>query len=444
MPTISIRNTATLEVQIFIGETGVELAKNQETGRITFRLILRAFHYRNYRLYFFGQSLSLIGTWMQHTATAWLVYRLTGSALLLGVTGFAGQIPSFLLTPVAGVFADRLERRSLLLFTQILAMLQALVLAALVLTDTTRVWHIVALSFMLGLVNALDVPVRHSFVVDIVDNREDLGNAIAINSSMFHGSRLIGPAAAGILISHFGEGICFLLNALSFLAVIFALAAMRIKSRKKRPAANPVFRELRDGLDYAFASAPIKYILLLTGLVGLLGMSYTVLMPVFARDILGGGAQTLGFLMASSGLGAFAGTIFLAARREAEGLERVIYGAAILFFGGLVALSMSRILWFSVMCLLIAGFGIVVQVAACNTVLQTIVDEDKRGRIMSLFNMAFLGMAPFGSLLAGGVANGIGVSATLLLCAVIYLAGSLRIIGKLRLPKASSSPPGEE
>jgi MFS family permease len=426
------------------GETGVELAKNLEIGRMTFRLILRAFQYRNYRLYFFGQTLSLTGTWMQYTAASWLVYRLTGSALLLGLTGFAGQIPSLLLTPVAGVFADRLERRSLLLFTQVLAMVQALVLAALVLTGTVRVWHIVGLSFILGLVNALDVPVRHSFVVDIVDNREDLGNAIALNSSMFHGTRLVGPALAGILISHYGEGSCFLLNALSFLAVIIALAAMRIKYRKRRSAANPVFRELLDGLEYAVASGPIKYILLLTGLVGLVGMSYTVLMPVFARVILGGGPETLGFLMASSGLGAFAGTIFLAARREAAGLERVIYGAAILFFAGLVALSLSRILWFSVICLLVAGFGIVVQVAACNTVLQIIVDEDKRGRIMSLFNMAFLGMAPFGSIIAGGVANGIGVPATLLLCSVVYLAGSLRLIGKLRLPTVAPASMDEE
>ena len=415
----------------------MELAKNLETGRMTCRLILRAFQYRNYRLYFVGQSLSLLGTWMQHTATSWLVYRLTGSALLLGITGFAGQFPSFLLTPVAGVFADRLDRRRILLITQVLAMVQALVLAALVLTDTARIWHIIALSFILGLVNAFDVPVRHSFVVDMVDNREDLGNAIALNSSMFHGARLVGPAVAGILIGHFGEGICFLLNALSFFAVIIALAAMRIKSKERRPAGKPVFRELREGLDYAFASAPIKYVLLLVGLVSLLGMPYTVLMPVFASDILGGGPQTLGFLMASSGLGAFAGTIFLAARRDGAGLERVIHFAAILFFLGLVAFALSKTLWFSAICLLVAGFGIVVQVAAGNTILQTIVDEDKRGRIMSLFNMAFLGMAPFGSLLAGGIANGIGVPATLLLCALVCLAGSLRIAGKLRSQKVS-------
>ncbi|HET6421267.1 MAG TPA: MFS transporter [Geobacteraceae bacterium] len=414
------------------GAAQMELAKDLGEGRITLRLVLRAFRYRNYRLYFTGQGLSLFGTWMQHTAMSWLVYRLSGSALLLGLTGFAGQIPSFLLTPVAGVFADRVERRRLLLWTQVFAMLQATAMAALVITGEVRVWHIIALSFVLGTVNAFDIPARHSFVVDMVDNRDDIGNAIALNSSMFHGARLAGPAVAGLLIGSYGEGICFILNAVSFLAVIVALLAMKIRPREKRLPGSPVLRELFEGLDYAFASVPIKNVLLLVGLVSLAGMPYIVLMPVFARDILGGGPQTLGFLMASSGMGAFAGTLFLASRRNAQGLGKIVYGAAIIYFLGIVAFSLSKTLSLSMICLFAAGLGLVVQVASGNTILQTIVDEDKRGRVMSLFNMAFLGMAPFGNLLAGGMASGIGVPFTLLLCAVVCLAGSLRFAGKLK------------
>ncbi len=410
----------------------MDLAKNIGEGRITLRLVLRAFQYRNYRLYFTGQGFSMLGTWMQHTAMIWLVYRLSGSALLLGLTGFASQLPSFVLTPVAGVFADRLERRRLLIWTQILAMFQAVAMAALVFTGVARVWQIIVLSFVLGMVNAFDVPARHSLVVDMVDDRDDIGNAVALNSSMFHGARLAGPALAGILISAFGEGICFILNAVSFLAVIVALMLMKIRPREIKPSGSPVLRELCDGLDYAFASTSIKNVLLLVGLVSLVGMPYMVLMPVFARDILGGGPQTLGFLLTSSGAGAFAGTLFLASRRNTEGLGRIVHGAAILFFFGIVAFSLSKTLWFSMLSLFVAGFGVLVQVASGNTILQTIVDEDKRGRIMSLFNMAFLGMAPFGNLIAGGMASGIGVPSTLLLCAVVCLAGSLRFAGKLR------------
>lgn len=410
----------------------MDLAKNIGEGRITLRLVLRAFQYRNYRLYFTGQGFSMLGTWMQHTAMIWLVYRLSGSALLLGLTGFASQLPSFVLTPVAGVFADRLERRRLLIWTQILAMFQAVAMAALVFTGVARVWQIIVLSFVLGMVNAFDVPARHSLVVDMVDDRDDIGNAVALNSSMFHGARLAGPALAGILISAFGEGICFILNAVSFLAVIVALMLMKIRPREIKPSGSPVLRELCDGLDYAFASTSIKNVLLLVGLVSLVGMPYMVLMPVFARDILGGGPQTLGFLLTSSGAGAFAGTLFLASRRNTEGLGRIVHGATILFFFGIVAFSLSKTLWFSMLSLFVAGFGVLVQVASGNTILQTIVDEDKRGRIMSLFNMAFLGMAPFGNLIAGGMASGIGVPSTLLLCAVVCLAGSLRFAGKLR------------
>jgi MFS family permease len=418
---------------IFPGAIEMELAKNLGAGKVNMQLLLRAFRYRNYRLYFAGQGFSLLGTWMQTTALSWLVYRMTGSAMLLGVTGFVSQLPALLFTPFGGVLADRLDRRRLLLWTQVLAMFQATALAALVLAGVIAVWHIIALSFMLGLVNAFDVPARHSFLAEMIEDREDIGNAVALNSTMFHGSRLVGPALAGVLISAFGEGVCFAVNALSYLAVIAALAAMKIKSVERRHSGNAVRSELGEGLKYALASAPIRNVLLLVGLVSLAGMPYIVLMPVIARDILGGGPGTLGLLMATSGFGAFAGTIFLASRRDTAAFGKVIYGAVILFFAGIFAFAMSRSLWFSLLCLFVAGFGIVSQVAAGNAILQTIVDEDKRGRIMSLFNLAFLGMAPFGNLIAGGLASGIGVPATLIVCSVVCLAGSLRFAGRLRL-----------
>jgi MFS family permease len=421
----------------------MELSKNIARGGTSVRLVLRAFQYRNYRLYFAGQSLSLTGTWIQHTAMSWLVYRLTGSVLLLGIVMFAGQIPSFLMAPVAGVFADRWSRRNLLIWTQILAMLQAFVIAALVLTETVRIWHIMTLSVCLGLVNSFDIPARHSFVVDMIDNRDDLGNAIALNSSMFHGARLLGPAVAGFLIGAFGEGVCFLLNGASYLAVIAALAAMRIKSRRVKISGKTVLKDLCEGVDYAFSYPAIRSVLLLIGLISLLGMPYMVLMPAFARDILQGGPQTLGLLLASSGVGAFAGTVFLASRKDANGLGKVIFSSAILFAVGLAAFSMSRTLWFSLLFLVLAGFGIVVQVASGNTIVQTIVEEDKRGRTMSLFNMAFMGMAPFGSLLAGAMASRFGVPQTLMLCAVLCLAGSLVLAGKLRMQKEYVFPPDQ-
>ncbi len=418
----------------------MELSKNVARVDTSVHLILRAFHHRNYRLYFAGQSLSLVGTWMQHTAMSWLVYRLTGSVLLLGIVGFAGQIPSFLLAPVAGVLADRWNRRNLMICTQILAMLQAVVIAALTLTGSVQIWQIMALSVFLGLVNAFDIPVRHSFVVDMVA-RDDLGNAIALNSSMFHGARLVGPAIAGFFISAFGEGACFLLNGASFLAVIVALAAMRIKQRNSKTSEAPILKDLCEGVNYAFSYPAIRSVLFLIGLISLVGMPYMVLMPAFAKDILHGGPQTLGLLLTSSGVGAFAGTVFLASRRNANGLGKVIYLSAFLFAASMAAFSFSRTLWVSLPCLFFAGFGIVTQVASGNTIIQTIVEEDKRGRLMSLFNMAFMGMAPFGSLLAGTMAREIGVPYTLILCAALCLAGSLVIAGKLRLQNEFAFPP---
>ena len=395
--------------------------------------VLRALHHRNYRLFFGGQSISLMGTWMQRIAMSWLVYRLTNSAFLLGVIGFTGQIPTFLLTPIAGVLADRLNRHHILLVTQTLAMIQALILALLVLTGTIAVWHIVSLSIFLGFVDAFDIPARQSFVVEMIENREDLGNAIALNSSMVHSARLIGPSVAGILIAVIGEGMCFLLNGISYLAVIVSLLAMKIKSTKKETRRTHILKGVKEGFSYAFGFIPIRSVLLLTALVSLMGMSYEVLMPIFARDILHGDSHTLGFLMGGSGVGALAGVIYLASRRSVLGLEKWNALATSIFGAGLIAFSLSRFFWFSLFLMLLTGFGIMVQHTSSSTVLQTVVDEDKRGRVMSLYAVAFRGMMPFGSLLAGSLAIKIGASNTVMIGGVSCILGSLMFARKLSL-----------
>lgn len=389
------------------------------------RHLLRALRSRNYRLFLAGQGVSLVGTWMQYVAMSWLVYRLTGSALLLGVVGFTSQIPTLFISPVAGVLADRWDRRRLLLATQSLAMLQAALLALVVLTGVVQVWQIILLSLILGVVHAFDIPIRQSFVVEMVDQREDLGNAIALNSSLVNGARLLGPAIAGLLIASVGEGICFILNALSYLAVIVALAAMRIPpAANPRPARRPILHELREGFLYAYQFGPIRSILLLLALVSLMGMPYSVLVPVFAKDILHGGAHTFGFLMTAAGSGALVGTLYLASRHSVRGLGRVIVRATILFAVGIAAFALSGNFPLSLAALALAGFGAMTLVASCNTVLQTILDEDKRGRVMSFFTMAFIGVAPFGSLGAGAMAGILGPRDTLLLGGAGCLVGA--------------------
>ena len=395
------------------------------------RLIFRALSHRNYRLFFGGQSISLIGTWMQQIAMSWLVYRLTHSAFLLGVVGFTGRIPTFLFAPLAGVLVDRWSRHRLLVITQILSTIQALILAFLVLTGMITVWHIIFLSLFLGFVNAFDVPVRQSFVVDMVEKEEDLGNAIALNSSIGTSARLFGPSIAGILIATVGEGMCFLLNGLSFLAVIAALLAMKIPRRKREMQNRQVIQGLKEGFSYAFGFAPIRSLLLLLGLVSLMGMPYQVLMPIFAGKILHGGPHTLGFLMAASGCGALAGTIYLASRKSVLGLGRIIVISSSLFGIGLITFSLSRVFWLSFLLMLLTGSGMMVQMASTNTVLQTIVEEDKRGRVMSFYAMAFMGMVPFGSLLAGSLANNIGAPYTVMIGGIACIFGSVMFAKKL-------------
>ncbi len=359
----------------------------------------------------------------------WLVYRLTNSPFLLGMVGFFGQIPVFLFSPFAGVFADRHNRKKMLIVTQGLAMAQALILALLILTGHIQVWHIMVLSAMLGIINSFDMPIRQAFTVELIENREDLSNAIALNSSMVNAARLIGPSIAGILIASVGEGVCFLLNAISYIAVIVSLLAVDISRTVIKSKHRNIFLELKEGVSYAFNFSPIKIILVLSALI--MVIPYHVLMPIFARDIFHGGPQTLGFLVAMSGVGALAGAIYLAARKSVLGLGRIIALTAGLFGVCIIAFSLSRILWVSMLVLLLSGFMMMVQMASSNTVLQTIVEEDKRGRVMSFYTMSFMGVAPFGSLLAGSLATKIGAPNTLLLGGLCCIIGALIFAMKL-------------
>jgi MFS family permease len=395
------------------------------------KIIFRSLQYRNYRLFFGGQSISLIGTWMQRIALPWLVYRLSGSPFLLGVVGFAGQIPAFLLAPFAGVLIDRWNRHHILVATQILAMIQALALAFLFFIGAIEVWHIILLGIFLGVVNAFDMPARQSFVVEMVENREDLGNAIALNSSMVNSARLLGPSIAGALIATTGEGICFLLNGLSYLFVIVSLLMMKVTSRKVKNRDTQVLQGLKEGFSYAFGFTPVRSIILLLGLVSLMGMPYTLLMPIFAKEILHGSSHTFGFLMGASGIGALIGAFYLASRKSVLGLGKIIPLSAAIFGFGLIAFSLSHLFLLSLVLMLITGLGMIMQMASSNTILQTIVDDDKRGRVMSFYTMAFMGTAPFGSLLAGGLASSLGAPNTLIIGGISCVLGAIIFASKL-------------
>jgi MFS family permease len=399
--------------------------------RDRFKIVFRSLKYRNYRLFFSGQSISLIGTWMQRIAMPWLVYHMTGSALLLGVVGFAGQIPSFLLSPVAGVLTDRWSRYRVLLATQIISLIQAGLLAGLCLAGVIQIWEIVVLSIFLGCVNAFDVPARHSFVIDMVEKKEDLGNGIALNSLMFNGARLIGPSIAGVILATAGEGICFLLNAISYIFVIVSLLMMRLNLKESKRNETRILKELSEGLRYTFGFAPIKHLLILLSISSLMGMSYSVLMPVFAKEILHGGSHTYGFLMGAAGFGALLGALFLASRESVLKLGRIVPASAILFGAGLIGLSFSRIFPISLILMIFIGLGMMMQAAASNTILQTITDDDKRGRVMSFYTMAIMGTAPFGSLMAGGLAKVIGTPGTIFTGGLACIIGALFFLRKL-------------
>jgi MFS family permease len=398
----------------------------------SWKFALRALRSRNYRLFFTGQSMSLIGTWMTQIATSWLVYRLTGSAWLLGIVGFASRIPSFLLGPFAGVWVDRWNRHQTLVVTQILSMVQSFALAGLALARIITIREIIWLGLAQGIINAFDMPARQAFVIQMVEDRADLGNAIALNSSMVNLARLLGPSIAGVIIAAFGEGYCFLIDGFSYLAVIASLLAMSIATVQKRGAEKPVWQELKEGWNYVTQFVPIRSILLLLALISLVGMQYTVLMPIFAGQVLHGGPHTLGFLMGASGVGALCGAMFLATRKNVLGLGRVLPLAAAIFGIGLIALGLSRFLWLSLLVMLFVGGAMMTQMASSNTILQTIVHDDKRGRVMSFYSMAFLGMAPFGSLLAGALAHQIGAPRTVMISGTICIAGALWFASKLK------------
>ncbi|HOD13040.1 MAG TPA: MFS transporter [Candidatus Omnitrophota bacterium] len=404
------------------------------------RQTFRALANKNYRFFFIGQSISLVGTWMQQVAMSWLVYRLTGSALWLGLIGFLGQAPAFFLTPFAGVLADRYKRHRILMTTQILAMSQAIVLFVLVLTDIISLWHIIVLSILFGLINAFDIPARHAFTIEMIDKKEDLSNAIALNSSMVNLARLIGPSVAGIIIASAGEDLCFLLNALSYVAVIIALFMMKISGQPPALRQVSILAHLREGFSYAFGFPPIRYILFLLGLVSLMGVPYQVLMPIFAKEIFQGGPATLGFLMSMAGIGALIGAVYLAGRKTVLGLGKIIGIAAIVFGLGLFLFARSTNLWFSFVIVCIAGFAMMVQMAASNTVLQTVVDEDKRGRVMSFYTMAFMGTAPFGALIAGWLASKIGAPSTLMIGGICCVAGGIAFLRKLPIVRETIRP----
>jgi MFS family permease len=398
---------------------------------VTSRLMMGALGHRNYRLFFAGQGLSLVGTWMQRIAIAWLVYRLTGSAFLLGFVGFAGQIPTFILASFAGVFIDRSSRYRILLVTQILATVQSALLAFLTLTGHVAIWHIFLLSFSLGVINAFDMPARQSFVIDMVEGKEDLPNAIALNSMMVNGARLVGPALAGLAVAGFGEGVCFLLNALSFVTIIVALLAMKIKHVERKPSTAHPWHDLKEGYRYAFGFVPIRYLLLLLGLVSIMGMPFQVLMPVFAKDVLHGGPHTLGFLMGTLGIGALVAAGYLATRKSVVGLGRVTAVACLLFGLGLVAFSLSHQVVLSFIAMFFAGLGMMGTMASCNTIIQTVVDDEKRGRVMGFYTMAIMGMSPFGSFMAGSLASHIGAPNTVILGGISCVAASLLFTRKL-------------
>ena len=401
--------------------------------RVSFSHAWRALKNRNFRLFFIGQGISVIGTWMTRMATGWLVYRLTGSALLLGIVGFASQIVPFLLQPLAGVWVERMDRQKLLIRTQAAAAIQSFMLAALTLSHIVTIWEVIALSALQGLINAFDAPGRHSFFVQMIEDRNDLGNAIALNSTMVNGARLLGPALAGVTIGLAGEGGCFLIDGISYVAVVASLLMMKIKPVEIAHTADNLFRQVREGWDYVRTFSPIRTILLLFSIVSLMGYPYMVLLPIFAGQIFHGGPYTLGWLTAASGLGALISALSLAFRKSVVGLTRMIQMSSATLGLALILFGFSRQFALSLLLMGFAGFGMMQIASASNTVMQTLVPEDKRARVISYYAMAYFGSAPIGSLLAGALAQKIGASHTIIITGTFCLLGSVWF--SLQMPK---------
>jgi len=400
----------------------------------------RALRHSNFRLFFGGQSISLIGTWMTRVATSWLVYRLTKSSLLLGTVSFAGQIPTFLLAPFAGVLVDRMNRRKVLIWTQALAMVQSLALAALTLTHLINIREVLVLSVFQGIINAFDMPGRQAFLVQMVEDRGDLSNAIAINSSMVNLARLVGPSLAGLVIAATNEGWCFLIDGVSYIAVIVSLLLMQVQASAVKHAAASMVDQLKEGWAYVSSFVPIRTILMLFALVSLMGMPFVVLMPVFAAQVLHGGAHTLGFLMGALGVGALISALSLVVRKSVRGLLKMIPIATGVFGIGLLSFGLSHNQWISLLLMLVTGFGMMQGMTASNTIIQTLVPEDKRGRVMSYYTVAFVGMAPFGSLLAGALGHAIGPQRTVMLSGVACIVGALWFLTRLKAIRKEMRP----
>jgi MFS family permease len=398
--------------------------------RSRFRDMVRSLRHRNFRLFFSGQLISLIGTWMQTIAQAWLVYRITGSSLLLGVVGFAGQIPIFILSPLGGLAADRWNRQKIVIGTQVASMLLAFVLAALTLLHIVKTWEIITLAALLGAVNAFDIPGRQSFLIEMV-SRDDLMNAIALNSSMFNGARVIGPAIAGILVSRIGEGWCFFANGASYIAVIAGLLMMKLPPYRPVPAGTSPFEHIAEGFRYIQRTAPILALITLIGIVSLVAVPYSVLMPIFADQILHRGAHGLGILMGSAGVGALLGALTLASRRGVKGLGTVVGFAAMAFGVSLILFAFSKIFWLSVVLLVPVGYGVMLQMSSSNTLIQAMVPDELRGRAMAMYTMMFMGMAPIGSLLSGLFADWIGAPLTVAIGGVGAVAGAIYFLRRL-------------
>jgi MFS family permease len=393
---------------------------------------LRALRHRNYQLFFGGQFISLSGTWMQSVAQSWLVYRLTGSAILLGLVAFASQIPVFLFAPIGGAAADRSSRHRIIIVTQIAAMVLAFILAALTLTHRIHVWHLFVLAALLGVTYAFYVPAASAFVVDMV-GREDLMNAIALNSSLVNGARIVGPAIAGILVATIGEGWCFFLNGASYIAVIIGLMMMRVTPHRKVPLPGSPLAHVVEGFRFVWHAGPVRALLLLLGAVSLFGTPYAVLMPIFADQILHGGASGLGLLMGASGFGALLGAVSLAARNRVRGLGRWVAVSTAGFGASLILFSLSHSYWFSAALLLPVGFTMMIEMAASNTLIQAMVPDNLRGRVMAVYSMMFMGMAPIGALVAGSLAHRLGAPNTVLLGGAVCIVGAA--VFALRLPK---------
>lgn len=393
--------------------------------------LFRTLKYRNYKLFFTGQGISLIGTWIQIIAMNWLVYELSGSAFVLGVVGFLSRFPILILSPFAGVLADRKNRYKLLILTQIFSMIQAAILTILVFAGTIQVWHIFILGTFLGVINAFDTPIRQSFISDIVEKKEDLSNAIALNSVLFNTARLIGPSIAGIILATVGEGWCFLLNTLSFVAILITLMFMKVPPQKIIVSVKSPLKEFKDGFIYVYRNIPIRIVLLVLAVVSLMGMSFQVLMPIFAKDVLNGQANTLGFLMSAVGLGAVTGGIMLASRKSIIGLGRVIAISTTIFSISLILFAISRSQLISMFLLYFTGLGMITQMASSNTIIQTLTDENMRGRVMSFYTIAFMGTVPLGNLFAGILAGIIGETYTVMLSGISSLFAAIYFYYKL-------------